>query len=411
MLPSNPDIPEPTGRKAAAGYTKPSRAAGVRFASLPAYHGETYYGRPPIKHSHYKWRTAVAFFCNGLAGGAQIIATQADLFGGGQTSPVIRTGRYLALAGGAMSTVTLISSLHTRRRWYNMLRIFKRTSPMSIGIWAITPFTLLSGLTATGQLLADAGLHRSGRWMARGFGLPAAALGALVMTYMGTELEETNTPLWASAHPAMAPLYAAGGMSNASAALLLGTGPSGTPDAVERGLKRLALVSAAAEMTLGTFLNVGWSCRPETQGFFKSSYGAWFRVMESGWMASLVLRLLDGADRSRRPHTAVVSSLVKLADGLLAQLVMIYAGRESGRHARDYFEYTRTPDTGDGLRRTVLPEADVASAIPMVRATSADAVRPTRRRVDLSTVVALGIFALGTAMLLPSIKKSRKGSS
>lgn len=393
------------------GYTGLSRAAGVRFAAPPVYHGETYYDLPPIKHSHYKWRTAVAFFCNGLAGGAQIIATQADLFGRGQGSRIVRSGRYLALAGGATSTVALISSLHTRQRWHNMLRIFKRTSPMSIGIWAITPFTLLSGLTATGQFLADTGFERSGRWIGRSFGLPAAALGTLVMTYMGTELEETNIPLWASAHPAMAPLYAAGGMANAAAALLLWAAPNGDSDAMRRGLKKLAFVSASAEMILGTLLDAGWRREPEAQAFFESSYSAWFRMIESGWAGSLALRVLDGVDQGRRPRAALLSSLVKLAGGLLAQLVMVYAGRESGRQARDYFEYTRAADTGEGMRRPNQPESKKTSVIPMSRSTHSETSRTSRRRSSLDVAVGLGILALGTAMLVPTIGKRREVSS
>lgn len=412
MFPANPEVSRTPGRTSTAGYTRlPPAPSGVRFTAPAAYHGETYYDVPAIKHSHYKWRTAVAFFCNGLAGGAQLIATNADLFGGGQGRGIVRAGRWLAFAGGSVSAITLISSLHTRQRWYNMLRIFKPTSPMSIGIWTITPFTLLSGFAAAGQMIADAGFGRAGRWMGRGFGLPAAALGALVMSYMGTELEETNMPVWASAHPAMAPLYAAAGMANASAALLLMTGPDKASDTPQRGLKKLAFVSAAAETTLGTFLDAGWRRKPENRAFFTSAYGTWFRIVESGWVGSLALRLLDGVDQDRRPAAGTLSSLLKLAGGLLAQVVMVYAGRESGRQAIDYFEYTRAADPGNGMQRPQLPKAEKAALIRMARATSADTgPTPRRRSSSLDVAMGLGILALGAAVFIPPINKRREAS-
>jgi hypothetical protein len=39
------------------------------------YQGETYYGRPVVKRSHYGWLIATYLFVGGLAGAAQLIAT------------------------------------------------------------------------------------------------------------------------------------------------------------------------------------------------------------------------------------------------------------------------------------------------------------------------------------------------
>ena len=119
------------------------------------YEGETYYRVPPIKPGPYRWAIIFYFFIGGIASAAQFIATIADLFGGaGMTRRSCRAGRYLALVGALISPVLLIADLHKRERWYNMLRIYRSTSAMSVGAWALSLFGAFSGLTAAGQFLA-----------------------------------------------------------------------------------------------------------------------------------------------------------------------------------------------------------------------------------------------------------------
>jgi hypothetical protein len=126
----------------------------TRWARKPgAYDGETYYGRPALKPSPYGQLIASYFFVGGLAGAAQLIAGIADVCGHDDDQPVVRAGRYLGLAGILLSPVLLIADLRTHRGWYNMLRIFRRTSAMSIGAWTLTGFGLLSGVAAAAQAL------------------------------------------------------------------------------------------------------------------------------------------------------------------------------------------------------------------------------------------------------------------
>src|SRR4051794_6691536 len=136
------------------GAERPRRLAPENGPLAP-YEGETYYGLPAVKASHYGWLIATYFFVGGLSGAAQILAAIADLKGRGRPSAVARAGRYLALAGSVISPVLLIADLHTPQRWYNMMRIFRPTSAMSIGSWTLTAFGTASGLTAAAQLWDD----------------------------------------------------------------------------------------------------------------------------------------------------------------------------------------------------------------------------------------------------------------
>src|SRR4029077_16758684 len=99
----------------------------------------TYHGRPALKPSLYGWIVAFYIFIGGLAGAAQIIATAADLLGT-RGGAVILVGRVVALPGAIFGGILLIVDLHTKRRFYNMLRIFRATSPMSIGTYMLMSF-------------------------------------------------------------------------------------------------------------------------------------------------------------------------------------------------------------------------------------------------------------------------------
>src|SRR5437868_3475756 len=130
----------------------PALRAEPPAEALPThYAGQTYYDQPATKAADYGWLVSSYFFIGGLSAASQFIATVADFSDQAEARPAVRAGRYLALAGSLVCPVLLIADLHTPRRWYNMLRIFRPTSAMSIGAWALTVFGSLSGLVAVGQ--------------------------------------------------------------------------------------------------------------------------------------------------------------------------------------------------------------------------------------------------------------------
>src|SRR5581483_6400659 len=206
----------------------------------------SYYGRPAVKASQYRWLIASYLFVGGLAGAAQVLAAVADLFGRERDRPVVRAGRYVALAGALLSSIFLIADLHTPQRWYNMLRIFRRTSPMSFGSWTLATFGTFSGLAAAAQALEDLwGRRLPGLVLARLFCLPAAAAGVVMSYYTGILLSATSTSLWAAAYRLLPALFATSAMSSATAALSLLTTAAGVPKSVRRRLERIALAASA----------------------------------------------------------------------------------------------------------------------------------------------------------------------
>ena len=119
----------------------PQRTDGPARSSEPI---PTYYGRPALKPSLYGWLVALYIFIGGLAGAAQIIATIIDFLSVPDAAGVVLCGRVVALAGAVIGGFLLIADLHTKQRFFNMLRIFRPTSPMSIGTYVLMSFGLWS---------------------------------------------------------------------------------------------------------------------------------------------------------------------------------------------------------------------------------------------------------------------------
>jgi hypothetical protein len=134
------------------------------------------------------------------------------------------------LAGASVSPVLLIKDLGRPERFYNMLRVFKVTSPMSVGSWALAAFGTTTGLSVLGV---------------RPTRVAAAALGPLVSTYTAALVADTAIPVWHEARGELPLVFAASSAASAGAALTLVT-----PARDAAPARRLAIAGAAAGLAL-----------------------------------------------------------------------------------------------------------------------------------------------------------------
>jgi protein NrfD len=344
-------------RVAYSRHNAPSNGRGN--GTSPSHGEETYYGMPALKPSHYRWPIAAYFFVGGLSSAAQFIATVLDLLGGEEDRSLVRSGRYLAFLGSLVSPFLLIVDLETPQRWYNMLRIYRQTSPMSIGSWALTTFGTFSGFVALGQMLEDLFGWAVGHFMARLFSLPAAMAGAIVSLYTGTLLAATNIPFWTNAFPFLSSLFASSAASTATAALTLTTGERNTPESARRRLSWFALIAGSAELLFATLVESRWRRRQAAAPVqHQPLEPAWrFGVLGLGIVGPLVVHATEvlGTRQSRR--VSVLAAIAMLVGGFILRVVFIFGGNESARRPGDYFRSTRPSvpsTTGAGAMRNVI---------------------------------------------------------
>lgn len=310
------------------------------------YQGETYYQRPALKASPFDWKVSAYIFVGGLAGASQLVATVADLAGGGRHGRVVRNGRYLALLGALAGAPLLIADLHTPQRWYNMLRIFRRTSPMSIGTWVLSTFGLFSAVTAGGQALgnvANPDRRAFFRRLASMAQVPAAAAGAGMTTYPAALLSATSTPLWAASPRLLGARFASSSVASAAADLSL-VEQFGGRDASRRTLDNLTLIATAADLGLGLASLKEYRAKGVAGPLEEGRLGLMHRAGVLGAGNALPIacygfNLLGG--RSKR--LSLLAALGVLAGSYLMRHVVLYAGNQSALRPQDYFRFTLPP--------------------------------------------------------------------
>src|SRR3954463_11494258 len=154
-------------------------------AMVPRAEVRTYYDRAVLKKPVWKWYIPAYFFSGGMAGASSTLALGARLRG---NHVLARRAGLVSLAGIAVSPVFLIADLGRPGRFYNMLRVAKPTSPMSVGTWLISLFGPLSG----GAALSDVtGLFEG---LGQACEAAAAVIGPAVSTYTAVLTSDTAIP-------------------------------------------------------------------------------------------------------------------------------------------------------------------------------------------------------------------------
>ena len=198
----------------------------------------SYYGRPVLKRPVWHWYVPAYFFTGGVAAGSALLAA------GGRVTGDDRLARRCLLASSgavAASGVFLIADLGRPKRFLNMLRVAKVTSPMSVGTWLLSAFgTAVAAATAS----EVTGIGRRTGLVAEAV---AAALAPAMATYTAVLVADTAVPAWHGARHEL-PFVFAGGAAASSGALAVLL----EPDAAVAG--RVAVGGAVVELVAAEVL-------------------------------------------------------------------------------------------------------------------------------------------------------------
>ena len=301
----------------------------------PAQEGVTYYGRPAIKASPYGWMVAIYIFVGGLAGGAQIVATAVDLMRGPASAATVLAGHAIALAGAILGGVLLIADLHTKRRFMNMLRIFRGTSPMSIGTYVLMSFGFFSLVALIAQLAGSAAAMRVSEAL-------GALCGLMMTVYTAALLSATATPLWASVPIVLAPRFAASSTATAAAALWLCAWLAGDGD-VRPALAILALISLAVDLASSLLAELRLRAADLDAPLHHRPWGPVHAAGVQLLGTALPIALYAVGTWAAAPTDLLcgVASWLALGGGVLMRGTILLAGNESAGRPQDYFRFTR----------------------------------------------------------------------
>ena len=313
-------------------------------AHKPGWDGTTYYGREQVKAAPFNnWLVGGYIFLAGLSGGTMLLSSIMDLTRGRAAARGVARGRYLSMIGPTLGAALLVMDLHTPKRFYNMLRLFKSTSPMSIGSWILVAFGVFSGATTAAHW---ASTHVPGlRWLrfaAKALQVPAALTGAGIATYTASLLSATSTPLWAAAPHATAVRFGASSLATGAAALSLG---EPARSRIGRNLDQMAVAALALELAATVSADEQYR-RKGVDGALRTLPGFFQEVGASGFgvLVPLGLHALSLAFLPRRSRIlSRLASAAALTGSAILRVSFMAAGDESARRPEISFRFTQ-PD-------------------------------------------------------------------
>ena len=343
----------PRRRGLGGGRRRPGGRRGGRGEELMVPEAEftSYYDKPIVKAPPWGHEIPAYLFLGGVAGGSGLLAAGAQLTG---RAVLRRNARLSAMAAIGLGGVALVADLGKPSRFYNMLRTFKVTSPMSVGSWILTAYA--GGLSVavgaevdrlTGSRLPLGPLRPVLRALEGPAGLEAAVFAAPLAGYTAVLLADTAVPTWNATHRDL-PFVFVSSASLASAGLAMVTTPVGEAGPA-RVLAVLGVIGDVAAMKLMERRMDPVAAEPLHHG----QAGAMLRWSERLALAGAVGTLVGG----RRRPLAVLSGLALLGASALTRFGVFDAGIHSTKDPRYVVEPQRrrlaarraAGETGDSI--------------------------------------------------------------
>ncbi|MFL6354853.1 MAG: NrfD/PsrC family molybdoenzyme membrane anchor subunit [Bryobacteraceae bacterium] len=324
-----------TGEAASQAVLATNRDITLRSQAFPyvpsrqSWDSPTYYDHPMLKQPPWIWSIPLYFYVGGVAGAGAAFGAAAQLIAPRAMHSLIMQSRWIATLGGALSAALLIHDLGRPARFLNMLRVFRVSSPMSIGSWILTLFSSAAGAAA---------LLRSGpricQPLANAFGLIAGVLGLGLAGYSGVLLSQTAVPLWKASYRITPVLFLSSASAAAASFFEFFQLNSREASAIEwfGSVSKMTELAAsfALEANARRIERVG---RPLISGFG----GFLWQSAKVFTVARAVISIVPGKSRSKRVVVGVLGSL----SGICLRFGLFYAGKSSARDPRASFEQQR----------------------------------------------------------------------
>jgi hypothetical protein len=283
----------------------------------------SYHGQPVLKEPVWTWEIPIYFYTGGLAGASAGLAWLTELRGNEELS---RRAWAAATAGIMVSPALLVSDLGKPLRFLNMLRMFKVTSPMSVGSWILSLSGAATTLaTANAWLGIFPRLSRVARPLAALFGLPLSTDTAALVA-------NTAVPAWHEARRDLPFVFGSGAALSAGAAALAATPPRHAAPA-----RRLAVAGALLESGTKELMEHRLGERGEV---YKQGKASLFSQVSRGCIAAGVVLAATKAESSRA--AAVAAGALLSVGAASARMSIFRAGFQSAADPEQVLRPQRT---------------------------------------------------------------------
>jgi formate-dependent nitrite reductase membrane component NrfD len=313
--------------EAAGQRVKRDSEAHAPLAAKPD-EAPSYYGRPLVKEPVWIPTIPLYFYVGGVTGCAGVVAAAAQLSGDESLRPFVRRLRWMSALGAAVSSGLLVSDLGRPSRFLNMLRVFRPTSPMSMGSWLLAAVGAFSGAAA---LLSNGPrpLRAAGDVAA----LAAAAVDLPFTGYTAVLIANSAVPVWQGARRSLPPLFIFASVASTGALLQL---TESEPRTLEIG-RRLAVGGKVLELAAGAWVKRELSLPEVRRPLQEGRAGALWKAGKVLGVAALGLSLLPAKWRWAQRAAGVLGTAAVVA----TKLAVFNAGKASAQNPHASFEMQR----------------------------------------------------------------------
>ncbi|MBW3561787.1 MAG: polysulfide reductase NrfD [Actinobacteria bacterium] len=294
---------------------------------LPTEDGPTYYDRPVLKEPVWIWTVPAYFAVGGIAGASAVLGAAAQVTG--RLDDLVGRCRWIAAAGTTVGTGLLVADLGRPERFLNMLRVFRPSSPMSVGSWLLAASSGAATVSALGH-------RRDGLagFLGDAAGLGGAVFGGPLAGYTAVLVSNTAVPAWHGARRSLPLLFAGSSISAAGSLLYL----FDLDEAEGKVVRTFQVIGCLWELAAGELVEreagqVDRVARPYHEGVS----GAMWRVAKITTGASLLASLLPGLSRWKR----AVAGVLGVLGTFLLRFAVFQTGKASARDPRATFRSQR----------------------------------------------------------------------
>jgi formate-dependent nitrite reductase membrane component NrfD len=303
----------------------------------------TYYERPMLIKSVWSIDIPIYYFLGGTAGAALTLGAAIQLVSPRGHHPLRRLSaicHWTGIAGSTLGAAFLIHDLGRPSRFLYMMRVFRPTSPMNIGVW------ILSGAAptaiATGLLVNRRGLPGQ---IGEATGYLSGIFGAALAGYTGVLVANSAIPVWQEARRWVPVMFMASSAAAAASVIDLAS-----KDERTFVLRRIFGTAARlTEIVATRMVEQAASAIPKIgEPLHQGRPAHLWRAATGLTVASLAASLF-----SRQRKWTIVAGVLGIAGSLCLRFAVHYVSTESARDPRAAFHQQR---------RTAATETSLSSA-------------------------------------------------
>lgn len=322
-----------SGEERAGRYKKPSRRS--EFGAAHVNPRDAYRDVPILKQPTWNNEVAAYFFFGGVSAGAAALGSVAEMVGGERHRRLAHTAHYVSFAALLPCPPLLIDDLGLPEKFHHMLRVFKPSSPMNLGSWALLAHGAGATVTVM-RMLADEGmlldrlpvvtgiLRRIPEGLLTALGIPSALLLA---GYTGVLLGTTSVPVWYSS-PLLGGLFTSSSfVSGVAATSLVG---NITERMTGEEYANLSALGAVSGVTEAAFLAGYVATAGEGQKHLMSGVAGKLLAGAAACLAASTM--IEAVSLATGKHSKMASgaaSVAALAGGALLRWAVVKAGKAS----------------------------------------------------------------------------------